>query len=420
MQNSQENNEKRVTVPKKDRVTISINRNVKKFTTDRLKELGGFVPVEVYKSVRSGRGLVSKNDRMAIEILDKLLARISSFIVTVPYTSEEGRNMKDFITAWKDNVKRIRTQLMKRSQPVYYHSVVDEELAKLGSKMKCTDIHLEWYLSRFGADQMMPEEIAKAILKYNGGNWKKVRPLVKDGSITVTLDKDSDKIRKSFLRSIQWIYKIQSEVVSKDIIDKIENDLKVLKEFEAWCNKDPKDYEYHQTYEAFKARLQTTPTATPKEEDAQQLQSPTPSVVNTPDEVPEEPKEPDHISSPEPIGRPYEESKDISKPKNYTEETEDEKEAYEVARLNFNEGFPQEIPAQILILKHGYCPKCGAEVTQKPAGISKSGKSYDEFLTCDNCHQYRAWGTKANPKPAVSERVFPLPDRKKIPVKPIL
>ena len=388
MQNSQENNEKRVTVPKKDRVTISINRNVKKFTTDRLKELGGFVPVEVYKSVRSGRGLVSKNDRMAIEILDKLLARISSFIVTVPYTSEEGRNMKDFITAWKDNVKRIRTQLMKRSQPVYYHSVVDEELAKLGSKMKCTDIHLEWYLSRF--------------------------------SITVTLDKDSDKIRKSFLRSIQWIYKIQSEVVSKDIIDKIENDLKVLKEFEAWCNKDPKDYEYHQTYEAFKARLQTTPTATPKEEDAQQLQSPTPSVVNTPDEVPEEPKEPDHISSPEPIGRPYEESKDISKPKNYTEETEDEKEAYEVARLNFNEGFPQEIPAQILILKHGYCPKCGAEVTQKPAGISKSGKSYDEFLTCDNCHQYRAWGTKANPKPAVSERVFPLPDRKKIPVKPIL
>lgn len=389
MEVSTENDKKQVAVSKRDRVTIPINRTVKKFALERLKELGGFVPVEVYKSVRSGRGLVSKDDRKAIDIVDTLLAKISSFIVTVPFTAEEGRKMKDFIAAWKDNVRKLRKQLLKKSQPVYFHSMVDEELTKLGSKMKCSDIHLEWYLSRFGADQMQPEKIARAILKYNGGDWRKVRPLIKDGSITVSLDDDTDKIRKAVLRSFLWIYKIQADVVSKDIIDRTENDLQVLKEFEEWCNQDPKDYNYLPTYESFKARLQTALDA-PKEVAAQQP-SPTPPTVTVPDpapEEPEEPEEPELVSSLEETEPAHEESKDISNFENQAEVIETPADPFEVAKRKFNAG-EKLSPADIAVLiAHKICPACGSRkglwdnrAKYKPDGTIL----YDANRNCMEC-----------------------------------
>jgi len=390
MEVSTENDKKQITASKRDRVTIPINRTVKKFALERLKELGGFVPVEVYKSVRSGRGLVSKNDRKAIDIVDTLLAKISSFIVTVPFTVEEGRKMKDFIAAWKDNVRKLRKQLLKKSQPVYFHSMVDEELAKLGSKIKCSDIHLEWYLSRFGADQMQPEKIARAILKYNGGDWRKVRPLVKDGSITVSLDDDTDKIRKAVLRSFLWIYKIQADVVSKDIIDRTENDLQVLKEFEDWCNQDPKDYDYQPTYKSFKARLQTAPKDTPEEVAAQQP-SPTPPTVTVPDpapEEPEEPEEPELVSSLEETEPAHEESKDISNFENQAENTAAPADPFEVAKQKFNAG-EKLSPADIAVLiAHKICPACGSRkglwdnrAKYKPDGTIL----YDANRNCMEC-----------------------------------
>lgn len=390
MEVSTENDKKQVTASKRDRVTIPINRTVKKFALERLKELGGFVPVEVYKSVRSGRGLVSKNDRKAIDIIDTLLAKISSFIVTVPFTAEEGRKMKDFIAAWKDNVRKLRKQLLKKSQPIYFHSMVDEELTKLGSKIKCSDIHLEWYLSRFGADQMQPEKIARAILKYNGGDWRKVRPLIKDGSITVSLDDDTDKIRKAVLRSILWIYKIQADVVSKDVIDRTENDLKVLMEFETWCNQDPKDYNYLPTYESFKARLQTAPTDAPEEVAAQQS-SPTPPTVTVPDpapEEPEEPEEPELVSSLEETEPAHEESKDISNFENQAEVMETPADPFEVAKQKFNAG-EKLSPADIAVLiAHKICPACGSRkglwdnrAKYKPDGTIL----YDANRNCMEC-----------------------------------
>jgi len=390
MEVSTENDKKQVTASKRDRVTIPINRGVKKFALERLKELGGFVPVEVYKSVRSGRGLVSKNDRKAIDIIDTLLAKTSSFIVTVPFTAEEGRKMKDFISAWKDNVRKLRKQLLKKSQPVYFHSMVDKELAKLGSKMKCSDIHLEWYLSRFGADQMQPEKIARAILKYNGGDWRKVRPLIKDGSITVSLDDDTDKIRKAVLRSFLWIYKIQADVVSKDVIDRTENDLQVLMEFETWCNQDPKDYNYLPVYESFKARLQTAPKDTP-EEVAVQHPSPTPPTVTAPEPTPaepEEPEEPELVSSLEETEPVHEESKDFSNSENQAENTAAPADPFEVAKRKFNAG-EKLSPADIAVLiAHKICPACGSRkglwdnrAKYKPDGTIL----YDANRNCMEC-----------------------------------
>ena len=387
MEVSTENDKKQVAVSKRDRVTIPINRTVKKFALERLKELGGFVPVEVYKSVRSGRGLVSKNDRKAIDVIDTLLAKISSFIVTVPFTAEEGRKMKDFIAAWKDNVRKLRKQLLKKSQPIYFHSMVDEELTKLGSKIKCSDIHLEWYLSRFGADQMQPEKIARAILKYNGGDWRKVRPLIKDGSITVSLDDDTDKIRKAVLRSILWIYKIQADVVSKDVIDRTENDLKVLMEFETWCNQDPKDYNYLPTYESFKARLQTAPTDDPEEVAAQQS-SPTQPTATVPDPAPEEPEEPELVSSLEETESVSEESKDFSNSENQAENTAAPADPFEVAKRKFNAG-EKLSPADIAVLiAHKICPACGSRkglwdnrAKYKPDGTIL----YDANRNCMEC-----------------------------------
>ena len=46
------------------------------------------------------------------------------------------------------------------------------------------------------------------------------------------------------------------------------NMLPVVKEFEAWRDRDPKDYEYKETYQEFISRLQTAPVVTKSEDDS--------------------------------------------------------------------------------------------------------------------------------------------------------
>jgi hypothetical protein len=244
------------------RVTISVNREVKEFSLQQLQKLCHLTPSEVYNSLKSGKGILSGDSRRAIELLDELQKKIHSFLPPVPLTDADIREIKKYNSDWTLTVKKLQRQLFLKSQPIYFHSPVNEELQKRGSKVVCKDIHLEWYLSRFGATEMKPAKIAAAIIQY-GSNWKMVRPLVKDSSIVFRLTNSTDKERKRAMRSILWMYSVPSQATEAVILRQVENDLSVLAEFEAWSKAAPANYEYQKKFQAFKSRLQTPVSSQP-------------------------------------------------------------------------------------------------------------------------------------------------------------
>lgn len=362
---------------------IPVNAEVKKYTMDRLRELGNLKASDVHRSLRSGKGVVCKDNEKAVKLIDELLLHIPEFIPDFPTTEDERKSMYEFKDAWLAHVKSLRKQLLHRSQPVYLYTKVDEELKKLGSDMSCADIHLEWYLSRFGGDAMQPDKIAAALVKYSATNWKKVRPLAKNDKYSIRLSSDTEKERRNAVKNIQWLYEINSEIVSSSIIEKIENDLKVLKEFNDKCNADPLSYDYKENYEAFKLRLQTTPssfTLSEQHQDRQESSSEQKEIISSSsNESSTPPVQVDVHTTPLPSKQ---EPKD---------------EEYEVAKLNFNAGYHLDENAQKVLIRHGHCPHCGNDMKVVPAGTSQSGKSYPAFVGCSARCGYNAGGTIQEP-----------------------
>lgn len=435
---------------------IRCSKVVKQYNTDHLKRIADMGCGEIYQSLKSSGGIVTRRCMNCKELAEKLIEKIPGFLPSEPKVGSDLKKMLQIHETWMSYLREIIERISKPVKPVYLTDEVTKKLQEKGSAIKCENVHLEWYLATHRGKTVTPEKVAAAILAYDGTDWLSVKRLVKDDAYNIRVEDEPQSAaeegqkKRSYIRNryeavtkvFEFIWSLPAVPHIDTLEERLINDLQVVDELAAWRKQDTEDYDYSVKYQELLGRLQTLPASakkvkfksavSPAKEKAkpliktkaetgpeqehvvtQPVQPIVPPVppVSVPNDEPEEPERNDSLP---------EENKDILKADNHTEETEDEKEAYEVARLNFNEGFPQEIPAQILILKHGHCPKCGAEVTQMPAGISKSGKSYDEFLTCDNCRKYRAWGTKANPKPAVNERVYPLSDRKKIPIRPML
>lgn len=263
MHNSSIINNKAVADCRNKPVSIGVNKLVKDYTLERLNALGGLCYSEVHQSIKSGKGIVTKDDRKAMMLFGQIIENIPGFIPLYPRTSADDTRMHRFVDSWLSHVKQLYDKFKEKNQPVYLHAKVNEELQRLGSSVKCEDIHLEWYLSRYGSEAMQPDKIAAAIIEHDATDWKKVKPLVKNTKYSIRLKADSEKERKAVLRNIQWLHSVQRDVATAELFTMLKNDLQVLKEFEKWRNGEPEDYEYSQRYEEFRQRLQTAPLSQP-------------------------------------------------------------------------------------------------------------------------------------------------------------
>ena len=245
---------------KKKSVRIPCAKIVVDYTKATLKRLGNLSCTNVYRSMKNDGGIVLQSHAKAVDDVDRLIKCTDTFLPSVPMTSKDVEDSRRFIGEWKKNLVYIRKQLTCTCKPVYLYTEVEKALKERKSKVKFHEVMLEWYLSRYGGDELTPEKIADAVLAHEGTDWKKVRPLAKGkNGYNIRLDEDTKEEKKVALKYIQWIYKLETVDVSATLLDDIANDIKVVKEFEAWRDCDPKDYEYTNTYKEYISRLRTAP-----------------------------------------------------------------------------------------------------------------------------------------------------------------
>lgn len=245
---------------RKKSVRIPCAECVHEYTMATLQRLGNLRCTDVYRSMKSSGGITLQSYSKALHDIDKLLACADSFLPSVPMTAKDVEDSRQFIVTWKRHLLQIRKQLACTCKPVYLQDEVTRVLRERKSKVKFHPVMLEWYLSRYGAADLTPEKIADAVLEHEGTDWHKVKPLAKGKkAFNIRLDADTKAEKDLALKYIQWIFKLETKDVSPTLLADIKNDLAVMKEFEAWRDGDPENYEYRDTYHQFISRLRTAP-----------------------------------------------------------------------------------------------------------------------------------------------------------------
>ena len=246
----------------KKSVRIPCAECVHEYTMATLQRLGNLRCTDVYRSMKSSGGITLQSYSKALHDIDKLLTCADSFMPSVPMTAKDVDDSRQFIVTWKRHLLQMRKQLACTCKPVYLQDEVTRVLRERKSKVKFHSVMLEWYLSRYGADNLTPEKIADAVLEHEGTDWRKVKPLAKGKkAFNIRLDADTKAEKDLALKYIQWIFKLETKDVSPTLLADIKNDLAVVKEFEAWRDGEPENYEYKNTYHQFISRLRPAPSS---------------------------------------------------------------------------------------------------------------------------------------------------------------
>lgn len=246
---------------KKAAVRIPCNATVKNYTIATLKRLGlDAGPGRVFNNIISGKGVIPKNNRVVNDLVELLLKKIPTFIPPVAITDAEKKRFETFNEKWADSIKKL---VGGQFTPIYLRDEVNKILLRKQYPVRCERIHLVWCLSLKGESWMTPEKVAAAIIEYDGNDWNDLPQLRNDTMYHVRLRDNTDAERKKFLDTVEFIYKLTSHSADSSLVEKLQNDVDVLSEFEKWKD-DLTSYKYIERYEEFVSRLQTAPVVRKK------------------------------------------------------------------------------------------------------------------------------------------------------------
>ena len=252
----------------KTAVKIPCNSTVKNFTIATLQRLGlDAAPSKVYNKIVSGDAVIPKSSHETNRLIDMLLKKIPLCLPPVPPTTAEKAQYKDFIEKWCAALKEKQVQ---QFQPVYLRDEVNKVLQRRNYPQCCQRIHLVWCLSLKGEAHMTPEKIADAIIEYDGTDWDNVLPLKNDTAYFVRLSNNTDEEKQKFLDAVEFIYSLSSQSADPTFVEKLQNDLDVLSEFEKWKD-DITTYKYADRYQELIDRLQTAPVARKRKKNAKKV-----------------------------------------------------------------------------------------------------------------------------------------------------
>ena len=250
---------------KKAAVRIPCNATVKNYTIATLKRLGlDAGPGRVYNNLISGKGVIPKNNRVVNDLVELLLKKIPTFIPPVAITDTEKKRFETFNEKWADSIKKL---VGGQFSPIYLRDEVNKILLRKKYPVRCERIHLVWCLSLKGESWMTPEKVAAAIIEYDGNDWNDLPQLKNDTVYHVRLTDNTEEERKKFLDTVEFIYKLTSNSADSSLVEKLQNDVDVLSEFEKWKD-DLTSYKYIERYEEFVSRLQTAPVVRKKRKTA--------------------------------------------------------------------------------------------------------------------------------------------------------
>ena len=253
----EENTLKKSMIKANKPVSVSCSKVVYEFTKKKLQDLGGLSISEVYHMITEGKGIVLQRDKKALQQIEELIVCVDNFKPSVPMTSNDALRIRTFVGKWKSELLREKKQLQRAGTPIYFQDEVAKVLKQKKSKVKFHEVMLEWYLSTFGGEDMTPENVADAVIRHDATDWTNTKPLAKDYQYNIRMADCRPEVKSSVANTVQWIYEIKAGDVDKDLASHLANDLRVMKEFAKWRDKDPKDYEYRNVVQGFINRLQT-------------------------------------------------------------------------------------------------------------------------------------------------------------------
>lgn len=241
---------------KKEHVYIKCNSIVKKFTMERVRQLGIDVGLaQLYVSLSKDGSISCKRDAHVVKLAAKLIKIIPGIRPRIMMTTADVNELTQFIMKWKERLSEL---IVKRQYtPIYYEDIVNSLLAGK-SDINCTSVHLGWCLSILGPKNMKPGKIADEILKHQSQEWEELLPLAYDDYYSVRLSPTSEDIQDDFRNKIEFIYRLSIPTTNDSLISELKNDIEVVTDIKHLYESSPADYrELIKKYLEFIGRLQT-------------------------------------------------------------------------------------------------------------------------------------------------------------------
>ena len=275
----------------KKEVKIPVNKMVKKYTIDTLKKLGVAAETgKVYNQLKETGAVEPKTNSETRQLAKMLAKEIPTFLPNhVPIDKKKKGEYVIFNAEWKAKIEGLITD--DTFTPIYLRDEVDKVLREKGYNGCCTRNHLIWWLSLKGAAHMTPDEIAEGIMSHDYEDWNQFRLIendayhprleIPDELLYKRLEEQStDAQRKKILRfiplsdeqqekrqkymddfldKVEFIYEMDGKAVDQKTVDKLKNDLDVLKEFRKWRDAPLTTAQYEEKYEELRDQLKTAP-----------------------------------------------------------------------------------------------------------------------------------------------------------------
>ena len=249
---------------------VPCNSKVKAYNTQHLNDIAAMNVSEVYNSVSASGGIITKKAATCKKCIESLIQKIAEFKPSVPMTREEQQKVDNMLQVWLSQLHRLLSAVSVPVKPTYLRDTVTQILQSKGYTEPCTNRHLEWYLVRYDAKQLIPAEIADAITQHRGSKWDSMPHLVRDAEYNINVadsnKSEGQKTRRKdedFLRIRDAFEFIESFPATPgiDTLDaRLANDITVADMVQSWRKKSITRYDDYMTiFQMFVNSLQTLP-----------------------------------------------------------------------------------------------------------------------------------------------------------------
>ena len=253
-----------------NKMRVPCNNKVKAYNTQHLSDIAAMSVSEVYNSVSASGGIITKKAATCKKRIESLIQKIAEFKPSVPMTREEQQKVDNMLQVWSAQLHRQLSAVSIPVKPTYLRDTVTQILQSKGVNEPCTNRHLEWYLVRYNAKQLIPAEIADAIIQHRGSKWDSMPHLVRDAEYNINIadsnKSEGQKTRRKdedFLRIRDAFEFIESFPATPgiDTLDaRLANDITVADMVQSWRKKSITRYDDYMTiFQMFVNSLQTLP-----------------------------------------------------------------------------------------------------------------------------------------------------------------
>ena len=253
-----------------NKMRVPCNNKVKAYNTQHLSDIAAMSVSEVYNSVSASGGIITKKAATCKKRIESLIQKIAEFKPSVPMTREEQQKVDNMLQVWSAQLHRQLSAVSIPVKPTYLRDTVTQILQSKGVNEPCTNRHLEWYLVRYNAKQLIPAEIADAIIQHRGSKWDIMPHLVRDAEYNINVadsnKSEGQKTRRkeeNFLRIRDAFEFIESFPATPgiDTLDaRLANDITVADMVLSWRKKSLTRYDDYMTvFQTFINSLQTLP-----------------------------------------------------------------------------------------------------------------------------------------------------------------